>query len=204
MFHEATSFHQDLRSWPDSATQGDDFCSGAICDSNSTSFRPSNAPPSLSPSGLYRSSAPVSGHAPSNLPSGLYPSSTPVSGHFPSHMPSSNRTVFCGDDAEIFTINLHTDFFGEDTSWILEINTRGKYWDMMARNSVPFNGDTFYDEDMCIPKDTCFKFIINDVAQDGLCCNYSKGYYSIFLESKCLASKVCLLILLFFLHFKCH
>lgn len=63
------------------------------------------------------------------------------------------------------------------------MNTRGIYWNLKERNSGPLRSETFHEKDICLPKDKCFIFIISDAAQDGLCCNHSHGYYSIFIEN---------------------
>jgi len=92
----------------------------------------------------------------------------------------------CNHNEVLLAINIQTDIYGGDTSWRLDIKTRGKYWDLHTRNIGTFQGETIYKKDMCIPKDQCFTFIINDAANDGLCCNHSRGHYSIFLEGEML------------------
>lgn len=87
----------------------------------------------------------------------------------------------CGVFEVLFELNLHTDLHGEDISWRLEKNTRGTIWDLFARNGVTYGNDTMNHEKLCIPKKECYMFTISDAAQDGLCCTYSRGYYSIFL-----------------------
>lgn len=93
---------------------------------------------------------------------------------------------FCSYDEELFAINIDTDMYGQDTSWRLDMNTRGNYFDLHTRSDGILQGETFYEENICIPKDTCFMFHISDEANDGLCCNHSHGHYSIFLEDEML------------------
>merc|ERR1711957_24831 len=67
----------------------------------------------------------------------------------------------CDPDEVLFKLNLQTDAYGVDTSWSLEMNTRGKYWDLVEKNSVTYEDETFYEKEICISNDDeCFAFII--------------------------------------------
>jgi len=115
------------------------------------------------------------------------PSSDPTVPPSESSMPpSGDRTTpsECSLDEILFTISLQTDSYGVDTTWKLEMNTRGRYWDLVSRNAMSYEDNSVYQSALCIPKGECFRFIISDEAEDGLCCNYSKGHYSVFLGSQ--------------------
>lgn len=98
--------------------------------------------------------------------------------------PSPTSPDLCSSDELPFVLNLQTDFHGEDISWSLEINTRGIYFDLVARNGMTYGNATSYQEELCILKNECFKFIIRDAAHDGLCCAHSYGHYSIYLNGE--------------------
>lgn len=140
--------------------------------------------PTLSPT----SSPPVSlTTAPALRPSPV-PSNSPTSAI--TSPPPTINSGRCSPDKIPFVIKLKTDFYGVDTSWRLEINTRGKYWDLVARNGMTYDGNTLYHEEICIPKNECFKFFISDAAQDGFCCTHSYGHYSIHLDNQMLKYSV--------------
>ena len=102
----------------------------------------------------------------------------------PTITPISTNPDLCSLDKVPFMIDLQTDFYGRDISWRLEINTRGNYWNLVARNGLTYDGNTRYQENICISMNECYKFIISDAAQDGLCCTHSNGYYGIYLNSE--------------------
>jgi len=200
MFCNAFDFNQDLSSWPPEANLANGFCSEARCQTLSSSLVPSlveslkpisvlspspSESSSLVPS-LIETSKPSSVLSPSpseqsSLVPSLIETSKPSSvlSHLPSELPKE-----CNQDEMLFQVNLRTDLYGEDTSWILQMQSRGNYWDLLARNGIIYDSDSIYRKEMCIPKDKCFMFVISDAAHDGLCCSYSNGHYSIFLDDE--------------------
>jgi len=143
------------------------------------STRPSNIrEPTLHPTTSSRpSSPPTLSTRPSNI---REPTSHPTT-----FVPTTTDIDHCGPDKIQFVLDLLTDDYGVDYSWRLEINTRGNYWHFYFRNGMPYDDNTMYHEEMCIPKNECFKFIISDAAGDGLCCTQSHGHYSISLDGTC-------------------
>ena len=81
-------------------------------------------------------------------------------------------TTKCAENEFLFEIELHTDNWGNETSWEL--------WDASKSiiDSVP--EDTYcrsnhnYYESRCYPKD-CYTFYIHDKWGDGICCEHGAG-----------------------------
>merc|ERR1719491_1363714 len=82
------------------------------------------------------------------------PSSDPTVPPSESSMPpSGDRTTpsECSLDETLFTLSLQTDDYGVDTTWKLEMNTRGKYWDLVSRNAMSHEDNSVYQRALCIP-----------------------------------------------------
>jgi len=77
------------------------------------------------------------------------------------------------EDDVLFELDLQTDTYGDETSWILK-NEEG---------TVVFSGQEYpslrkFNERRCVPKG-CYEFTIYDKFKDGLCCDWGDGGYSI-------------------------
>jgi len=88
-------------------------------------------------------------------------------------------------DAVILDLILQTDNYGPETSWVIysmdgdEIATGAGYG--------PIFNPTLFEEQICVP-DTCVEFVIYDSQDDGMCCDYGEGYYSLSYNGVELAS----------------
>jgi len=89
----------------------------------------------------------------------------------------------CQPDEVHFDLTLLTDGYGNEASWILfETFT----------TAVALSGDLYdsysqYNVERCLPA-KCYTFIIHDSGNDGLCCDYGTGGYSVRLNGLKLAS----------------
>jgi len=84
-----------------------------------------------------------------------------------------NTTVILSDYKIILDIT--TDLYPEETTWEL-FYTSGE---LVASGGPYQESDTLYSEEICTFSDSCFIFIINDSAGDGICCNYGLGLYTL-------------------------
>ncbi|MCB9169025.1 MAG: T9SS type A sorting domain-containing protein [Flavobacteriales bacterium] len=78
--------------------------------------------------------------------------------------------------AQTVTLHLQTDDYGSESDWELEddlgnlLYSGGPYTDHVGGNLI--------DADFCLG-DGCYTFTIRDFAQDGICCDYGNGHYTI-------------------------
>lgn len=117
-------------------------------------------------------------------PSPTPPSPTPPSPTPPSPTPP---TDLCQDE-DTFKFTMKTDQYGEDITWKLKKqNNNGKFKNFLDGGvNEEYGDEQTYNEEYCIPKDECYKFIINDAYGDGLCCQYGEGFYEISLNDESL------------------
>lgn len=74
------------------------------------------------------------------------------------------------------TIEIHTDDFGDETSWELyDQNTSA-----LIAGGDGYGNNTLYAEQICVSASDCYMFIIYDMFNDGMCCTYGNGYYNVF------------------------
>ena len=78
------------------------------------------------------------------------------------------------------TVTLTTDFFGSETSWVLEDLTDSVIVDSRGTGTLA-SSTTFVDEYFVDPGH-CFEFSIFDTFGDGICCSFGLGDYSLELE----------------------
>ena len=73
-------------------------------------------------------------------------------------------------------LSILTDDWGSETSWAI-FTLDG---DEIASGSGygPNFSPTLFEEQICVP-DTCIEFVIYDSADDGICCDYGEGAYSV-------------------------
>merc|ERR1711937_966645 len=122
-------------------------------------------------------------------PSPTPPSPTPPSPTPPSPTPPTPPTS-CSGEEDTFEFTMLTDDYGEDITWVLsKKNNKGKFRKYLEGGSDEEYGDnTLYNEEYCIPRDECYRYIIKDSYGDGLCCGYGEGYYEISLNDSVLRS----------------
>jgi hypothetical protein len=87
--------------------------------------------------------------------------------------------------AVFLDLTILTDNWGSETSWAI-FSTDG---DEIASGSGygPNFNPTLFEEQICVP-DTCVEFVIYDSADDGICCDYGEGYYTLSYNGVELAS----------------
>jgi len=78
-------------------------------------------------------------------------------------------------NAETVVLTLLTDEYASETSW--------EFYDqdgnLLAQSQGGFVDDTTYTETFEVDPDSCYEFVILDTANDGICCAYGNGSYSL-------------------------
>lgn len=88
-------------------------------------------------------------------------------------------------DGVVLDISILSDNYASETTWAIysmdgdEIASGGPY--------SPDFEENLFEEEACVP-DTCVEFVIYDSANDGICCNYGDGAYSVSFNGVELAS----------------
>ena len=73
------------------------------------------------------------------------------------------------------TLKLRTDSYPDETSWQVK-NAAGMTIAMGGNYS---STNTVYTEEIAVPANDCYEFIITDTYGDGICCSYGPGYYQL-------------------------
>jgi len=96
---------------------------------------------------------------------------------------SITRTIDNFQDAtyntETVVLTLLTDEYASETSW--------EFYDqdgnLLAQSQGGFVNNTTYTETFEVNSDSCYEFVILDSANDGICCGYGNGSYSLETDS---------------------
>lgn len=86
----------------------------------------------------------------------------------------------CLEEESQMIIELWSDQNGHETSWQLSDTSTGGIL-MSERILKPFQ---LYAIKKCLSKGRCYKFRIEDVAGDGICCDHGKGSYRIYTDAE--------------------
>ena len=89
----------------------------------------------------------------------------------------------CQSDEIHFELTLLTDGKGNEVSWKLTET----YTNMVALSGDLYDSYSEYKVEECLPA-KCYTLTINDSGNDGLCCDYGTGGYSVRLNGQKLAS----------------
>eukprot|EP00551_Chaetoceros_affinis_P007501 CAMPEP_0203682790 /NCGR_PEP_ID=MMETSP0090-20130426/47144_1 /ASSEMBLY_ACC=CAM_ASM_001088 /TAXON_ID=426623 /ORGANISM="Chaetoceros affinis, Strain CCMP159" /LENGTH=178 /DNA_ID=CAMNT_0050551897 /DNA_START=163 /DNA_END=696 /DNA_ORIENTATION=- len=122
---------------------------------------------------------------PSSMPSiSAHPtvSQSPSSEPSSSTAPSLSPTLFCGESnatKSLFYLELKTDIYPSETYWALIDASTREVVHSVKRGHFQ-SPTTIYNETLCIPRDSCYQFILYDSFGDGI---HGSGYYKIFYEN---------------------
>ena len=87
----------------------------------------------------------------------------------------------CFSDIEFeMTLHLHTDQYGEETSWILSDTDNN----IFSQNQKRLDSNRLYTVHKCLPKGTCYVLTLQDIMGDGMCCWYGNGYYEVYVNDE--------------------
>jgi len=85
----------------------------------------------------------------------------------------------------LFELELLTDLFGTETSWELKDTTANN---VIAESEIAYGEEQLYNEQLCLTDGPCFKFTIYDSFNDGICCEWGEGYYSVTVDGEIVGS----------------
>jgi hypothetical protein len=81
----------------------------------------------------------------------------------------------CGKGMARFSMDLRTDYFGNETSWSLQ--AIGANAPILGVSGGPYKPESRYLIADCISLNACWKLTVSDRNGDGLCCDYGQGSY---------------------------
>lgn len=71
---------------------------------------------------------------------------------------------------------------GSEFGWGLYYRDSAAGWE--AADNFNFPPNAFGSYEICIPRNTCYEFIVADSGGDGICCNHGPGSYSFLVNGK--------------------
>ncbi len=87
--------------------------------------------------------------------------------------------IDCADNESVLVIDVMTDQYPQETSWILSAQGDSSFSVASSGYSEQF---TFHSDTICVPTDQCLEFYIADTFGDGICCSYGDGFYTLILN----------------------
>ena len=134
--------------------------------------------PSKAPSSQPPSSQPT--QQPTQRPVTAQPSSSPT------RSPSSFPTTFsgCGTDMIMISVNMTTDTYPEENSWILTNTCTGQV-EMTLEQMRPIGYDKIkadFSDTFCVPLNMKYTFEMNDTYGDGMCYQETCGSYTVSVD----------------------
>ncbi|KAL7538046.1 hypothetical protein ACHAXR_008248 [Thalassiosira sp. AJA248-18] len=95
-------------------------------------------------------------------------------------------TSDCGEEEVLITVELQTDFYGDDVTWELLRGYNDDSNPTVEISGGPYGyGQHSFDQvDLCAPSPSLYTFNIYDVWGDGLCNTKGCGYYKLFLNGR--------------------
>lgn len=91
----------------------------------------------------------------------------------------SLHAQYCDTGESTVIASITTDLFGSETSWKIHDNNTNFAYALISNGTYPDDTIATYIDTICIPKNTCVTFSINDSTNDGLCCDYGEGSYQV-------------------------
>ncbi len=89
-----------------------------------------------------------------------------------------SRDFNVNTEGVIITLQLLTDNFPEETTWVLSEQSGN-----VVMSGGPYTEDvTLFEEQFCLDPEACYSFTIFDSFGDGICCDYGQGNYAIIDE----------------------
>lgn len=103
--------------------------------------------------------------------------SVPVTGQ-PTPAPQSADATSSPAECTLIDISITFDDFPDETYWtIYQGNADGIDDAVIVATSPFYNATNSTNEQVCLPGDGEYTFVISDIANDGMCCNFGKGSY---------------------------
>lgn len=108
----------------------------------------------------------------SPTPTNPPPTTSPPSNPPPTSSPPSDAS--CDAGSALFRLDLTTDQFGSETSWVLRRNSDGA-----SISESNYGNEQAFTEEACLSTTECYTFTIFDSGRDGLCCSFGAGSYTV-------------------------
>jgi len=125
-----------------------------------------------------------------NPPTNLAPPPTEIPTQQPTTSPSmvpTQQPLSCNLNIEDeMYVLITTDVYGEETSWTLTKDCEGT----VLYNGNGYSSNSKYETQACVPKvslGSSYNFVINDSYNDGICCDFGNGGYSVSIGDKSFA-----------------
>jgi hypothetical protein len=90
---------------------------------------------------------------------------------------TTNDTIFfnfTSIDGQAYNITVVPDNYGEEVSWDIT-----DYSGMAVASEDDLTSNEANNAELCLLSDSCYTFTIYDEYDDGICCDYGNGYFSI-------------------------
>jgi len=97
----------------------------------------------------------------------------------PTNIPRSNN-VSCKSSEQRVKVETLTDRYGGDTSWIV----RDSRENTLAKSNRKYGSNEKDVTEFCLEEGALYDFILYDEFGDGMCCQYGKGYYKVYLKEQ--------------------
>lgn len=75
------------------------------------------------------------------------------------------------------TVEINTDQWGDETSW--EIYDQVAFTLIASGGGANYAGNSSYTHNVCVDSTRCYLFVIYDAFNDGMCCTYGQGSYTV-------------------------
>ena len=91
----------------------------------------------------------------------------------------------CRGNEQFITIDIRTDWYGFENSWVLYRMNNGTPMKLYAGppSDTNYDGERRYLGGYCLSPGT-YKFVMKDLWKDGMCCNSGQGKYAGYLQGK--------------------
>ena len=120
------------------------------------------------------------------LVSDIAPSIVPIDTPNPTPSLSSNAPApACSPGTSAFQFDLLTDRFPQETSWELLRESDNR---LLGGLEISLEPETDYSWHGCLPSTNCYRFTITDRSNDGLCCRFGNGAYSLYFNEELIHS----------------
>jgi hypothetical protein len=101
----------------------------------------------------------------------------------PAQLPSSAPSLHCAENEQLIQLYIKTDLYPEETTWELaDFSKEHKF------GGGPYEWAKHdYNEEFCVPERP-YEFKIKDSYDDGLCCNWGLGSYTLIVDGETIKS----------------
>lgn len=152
------------------ALEAAELLNGGALDGSGNDGTDEDSPTPPPPTNSSPTNPPPTNSSPTNpSPTNPSPTNPPPS---PTSAPPGGSV--CEPGRTLFQLDLTTDQFGSETSWVLRRNSDGA-----TLSESNYGNEQTFVEQACLTNSECYTFTIFDSGRDGLCCSFGRGSYSV-------------------------